>query len=116
MELQAEADKVERFLALMSPLVPTGQLAVLVTGVPRRSSHRQLRRAVIREAARVKAHRTHGLSRLQVHFGPGRSTYYDSGSLTICVDVGADARSARIRRMALLFACCVLLLVLLRSH
>lgn len=112
--MQEETVKVKTFLALMSPLVPSGKLAVLITGVPLRSSHRDFRAVVIREAARVKAHRARGVSTLQVHFGPGRSEC-DGASLLICVDIGADTKRKRAYRLALLLVGCVLLLAVMRA-
>ena len=114
MDMQAEAAKVERFLTLMSPLVPVGKLAVIVTGAPRRSNQREFRKIVVREAARVRAHRTRGICKLQVHFGPGK-TVYDGGCLLLCVDIDDETRRIRSYRMTLLFLGCFVLFIVLRG-
>lgn len=114
MDMRADAAKVERFLMLMSPLLPVGKLAVVVTGTPRRSSHREFREMVVREAARVRAHRTRGICKLQVHFGQG-TTVYDAGSLLLCVDIDDETRRTRVYRMTLLFLGCLVLFTVLRG-
>lgn len=114
MDMQAEAAKVERFLTLMSPLVPDGKLAVIVTGAPQRSNQREFRKMVVREAARLRAHRARGICELQIHFGPGKAVY-EGGSLLLCVDIDDETRRIRSYRMTLLFLGCLVLFVLLRG-
>lgn len=114
MDMRAEAAKVERFLTLMSPLLPVGKLAVIVTGAPRRSSQRDFCKMVVREAARVRAHCTRGICKLQVHFGPGTSVY-DGGSLLVCVDTDDKTRRIRSYRMTLLILGCLVLFTVLRG-
>lgn len=114
MDMQAQAEKVKRFLTLMAPLLPDGKLAVIVTGAPRRSSHRAFYEIVVREAARVRAHRSQGVCNLQVHFGPG-TPVYDGGSLLVCVDIDEETRRVRTYRMTLLFLGCLVLFIAFRG-
>lgn len=107
--MQTEERTVQTFLELMSPLVPVGKLAVVITGAAQRSRHRRLRSAVIRQAARFRTHRSLGSSILQVHFGPGMSSC-DHGSLLLCIDIDDAAKKTRTYRIILLFIGCVVLL------
>ena len=111
--MQTEYQTVTTFLHLMSPLLPSGRLAVVISGTPRRSKHRAFCYELIEQAARFRTHRRQGISILEVHFGPG-VTQCNHGSLLMCIDIDEESKKIRVNRMTLLLIGCVVLFLVFR--
>jgi len=101
-------EMVRDYLTLITPLVPTGRVAVVITGTPKRSAHIQLHKHVVHQAARYKTHRLDGVSRLNLHFGTG-SRYSDGSNVYLTVDVDEVTKKKRVYRMISLLVVLLLL-------